>query len=213
MRYIVLSPVGDHRKKYLAEFLGAVRKLKPAPEQIVLCIDFDSDIEINAPDVTVKINADIDCYRGHLKRICSAREILRKHFIYHPQNYEWALWIDSDIMVPPETVQTLRQKMDENNCLIVVNKYDGRSNGEGGRRQWCGSGVMLTHRHACTASRFWVGNIIDQKGVEKHLSEDFVFFAIFDQGGFLFKMWTDRKGRVCDEYVKVRHLMEKRRNE
>ena len=46
---------------------------------------------------------------------------------------------------------------------------------------------------------------MDTEGVEKHLSEDFVFFAIFDQGRNFLKRWTGRTGRVCGEFVKVDH--------
>jgi len=205
MNYIVLSPVGRTRHQYLEAFTESLKLLTPPPREIVFCVDLDSEIEINKDDITVRYSPEMSCYHGELKRICTAREILRKHFIYHKDNYELALWIDSDIIVPPETPIILKEKMDEKNCLIVVNKYDGRNNG-----QWCGSGVMLTHRHACTASRFWVGNIYDENGVEKHLSEDFVFFAIFDQGRGSFERLIGKQGRICDEYVKVNHLMEKR---
>jgi hypothetical protein len=175
---------------------------------MVFCIDLDSNIEVNDDDITVRYSPEMSCQHGELKRICMAREILRKHFIHHKNNYELALWLDSDIIVPPQTPAVLKRKMDEENCLVVVNKYDGRNN-----NQWCGSGVMLTHRHACTASRFWVGNIYDENGVEKHLSEDFVFFAIFDQGKSCFKRWAGRQGRICGEYVRVNHLMEEKKVE
>ena len=92
--------------------------------------------------------------------------------------------------------------MEEEKVWIVVNKYQGRDD-----MLWCGSGVMLTHKHACTASKFWVGIIYDKEGTEKHLSEDFVFFSIFDQGRHLFEIWTGRSGRVCDEFVKVEHRL------
>ena len=208
MNYVVLSPVGRTRRKYLAQFIKSLKQLEPPPREIVFCIDLDSKIVIDDEAITVRYNPEMDCYHGELKRICSAREILRKHFIYHRDNYELALWIDSDIIVPPETPAVLKRVMDEENCLIVVNKYDGRSN-----NQWCGSGLMLTHRHACTASRFWVGNIYDKNGVEKHLSEDFVFFAIFDQGRGSFQRWVGKQGRICDEYVRVNHLMGEKRVE
>ena len=208
MNYIVLSPVGRTRRQYLEAFIESLKRLNPPPREIVFCIDLDSQIEVNDDDITVRYSSVMSCYHGELKRICTAREILRKHFIYHGNNYEFALWIDSDIIVPPETPAILKEKMDERNCLVVVNKYAGRND-----NLWCGSGVMLTHRHACTASRFWVGNIYDENGVEKHLSEDFVFFAIFDQGKGAFKRWVGKQGRICDEYVRVNHLMGKKRVE
>ena len=208
MNYVVLSPVGKTRLHHLEAFTESLKRLQPPPREIVFCVDLDSGIVVDDADITIRYSSEMSVYHGELKRICSAREILRKHFIYHRDNYELALWIDSDIIVPPETPAVLKEKMDEKNCLVVVNKYAGRNN-----NLWCGSGVMLTHRHACTASRFWVGNIYDEKGVEKHLSEDFVFFAIFDQGKPLFRRWTGKQGRICDEYVKVRHLMEQKKVE
>ena len=210
MKYILLSPVGQHKRHHLLKFAEAVRNLNPAPEEIVLCLDADST-PISIPflglpfeKTIIKTNPAIEYPSGDLQRICSAREILRNHFIYHPKKYEYALWVDSDILLPPNTAEVLRQIMEKENCLVVVNKYQGRN-----RDMWCGSGVMLTSRDACTASRFWVGITHDKDGVEKHLSEDFVFFAILDQGRTFLKGWCGKSGRVCDEYVKVEHLLEK----
>ncbi len=196
--YIVLSPVGHYRTKDIKDFLKALKNLTPPPAEIVLCFDIGCEFDHTAlQGVTIKLSPSMG-HRGSLERICEAREILRKHFIYG--KYDQALWVDSDIILPPETSRVLMDVMEDKKVWIVVNKYQGR-----GEELWCGSGVMLTHRNACTASRFWVGNIIDKDGVEKHLSEDFVFFAIFDQGRFLLDLWTGRSGRVCDEFVKVEH--------
>lgn len=204
--YIVLSPVGDHRADYLDEFIEAVKNFNPPPKEIVLCLDLDTKLQINNENVTVKYSPEIGSNPSMLSRICSAREILRNHFIYN--KYELALWIDSDIICPPELPETLYDVMEKEQCLIVVNKYQGRGEGN---NMWCGSGVMLTSKNACTASKFWVGNIYTEGGEEKHLSEDFVFFAIFDQGKHPLKIWTGRTGRVCDEYVKVKHYLNRRK--
>jgi len=204
--YIVLSPVGDHRAKHLDEFISAAWAFDPPPKEVVLCLDVDTELDVNAlraQGVTVKFSPEIGSHRSTLARICSAREILRKHFIYG--KYELAQWIDSDIIAPKKLPKTLYDVMEDEQCWLIVNKYQGRGEGE----MWCGSGVMLTHRHTCTASRFWVGNIYTEDGTEKHLSEDFVFFAIFDQGKWPMNIWTGRSGRVCDEYVKVKHMLER----
>ncbi len=201
-KYIVLSPVGRHRTRDIDDFLAALKALTPPPEEIILCFDTDAEFEWAALEgVTIKLSpSESLAHRGSLDRICAAREILRKYFIN--SEYKQALWVDSDILLPPETPTVLMEAMEKEQVWIVVNKYQGRND-----RMWCGSGVMLTHRNACTASRFWVGNIIDENGVEKHLSEDFVFFAIFDQGKMLFKLWTGRSGRTCREFVKVEHRL------
>jgi hypothetical protein len=202
--YIVLSPVGNKKGYVIDSFIEHVKKFDPPPKEIVLCFALDHEYDLTKfHGCTLRFSSKITPKNGSLERICDSREVLRKHFIFHPEKYEHALWIDTDVLCPPELPRVLMEKMDENNCLVVVNKTLGR----GGERLLCGSGVMLTHRHACTASRFWVGNIYDQDGVEKHLSEDFVFFAIFDQGNHFFKRWTGRRGRVCDEYVKTKHII------
>jgi len=205
--YILLSPVGDHRSKQLKEFIEAAKNFTPPPDKIVLCLDLDTKIDIKTipDDVIIKYSPEISSHPSTLERICSAREILRNHFIYG--KYDLALWIDSDIISPPELPSVLYDAMEKEQTLIVVNKYQGR--GAVGE-MWCGSGVMLTSKSACTASKFWVGNIYTPEGVEKHLSEDFVFFAIFDQGKHPLKIWTGRTGRSCEEYVKVKHYIEVR---
>ena len=202
--YIVLSPVGNSKGYVIDRFLAAVRAFRPPPDDIILCVSVDSPYDLDRfGDATIEINPEISVADSYLERICSGREILRKHFIHHPKKYQCALWIDTDILCPPEIPRVLYEKMEEEQCLVVVNKVRGR----GGDRLLCGSGVMLTHRIACTASRFWIGRIENLKGEEKHLSEDFVFFSIFDQGRHFLKMWTGRSGRVCDEYVKVEHVL------
>jgi len=201
MRYIVLSPVGNRKGYIIGSFLEAVRKFDPPPEEIVLCVSVDAPYDLKTfGDAVIRFNPEISVGDGWLERIASAREILRNYFIYGP--YDLALWIDTDIICPPETPKTLYEVMEKEKCLIVVNKVEGR-NMDG--RLLCGSGVMLTDKIACTASKFWIGRIMDMEGVEKHLSEDFVFFAIFDQGRSFLKRWTGRTGRVCNEYVKVNH--------
>ncbi len=197
--YVVLSPVGDTRAKHLNTWLEAVKKLIPPPEEIVICVDTDREFAV--PDgVTILESPAMDYYKGHLERICSAREILRRYFL--KKNYPFALWIDNDIILPPETPEVLHEVLNSENVYIVVNKYQGR-----GDRKWCGSGVMFMERNACLLSRFWVSYIFTPEGEEKHLSEDFVFFAIFDQGKYFIKDWSGKGGRVCDEYVKVKHIL------
>ena len=198
MRYIVLSPVGDTRAIHLNAWIEGVKKLSPAPEEIVICVDVDCKFDVPR-DITVLKSPVVDYYKGHLERICSAREILRRYFL--KTKLPFALWIDSDIIVPPETPKILLDALDSENVFVVVNKYQGRED-----RMWCGSGVMFMERNACLLSRFWVSYIFTPNGEEKHLSEDYVFFAIFDQGKKFIKEWSAKNGRICKEYVKTKHL-------
>ncbi|KKK97803.1 hypothetical protein LCGC14_2649100 [marine sediment metagenome] len=43
--YVVLSPVGHYRTKYLEDFLEALKVLAPPPAEIVLCFDLDSEFD------------------------------------------------------------------------------------------------------------------------------------------------------------------------
>jgi hypothetical protein len=203
MNYVVMSPVGNRKGYILDDFIKHAKRLDPPPKEIVLCLAMDHGFDLNRfKDCVIRYSTKIAAEDGSLERICDSREVLRRFFIYHPEKYEYALWIDTDVLCPPETPARLLEEMEKKNCLIVVNKTPGR----GGERLLCGSGVMLTHRHALTASRFWVGNIYTAEGVEKHLSEDLVFFSIFDQGSWFIEGWAGKTGRVCDEYVKVNHV-------
>ena len=73
---------------------------------------------------------------------------------------------------------------------------------------WCGSGLMLTDKHACTLSHFWIGRIYMDDGKFRNLSEDYMFFALFDQGKNIQEMILGKSGRICDEYVKVKHYID-----
>jgi len=206
--YIVLSPVGNSKRYIIDRFLEHVKRFEPPPREIVVCLALDHKFDLNKFDgCTIRYSSKIAAQNGSLERICDSREVLRKYFIHHPADYEHALWIDTDVLCPPELPRVLAEKMEEKQVLIVVNKTMGRT----GERLLCGSGVMLTHRHACTASKFWVGKIYIN-GEEKHLSEDFMFFALFDQGKHTLKKLTGRSGRACDSFVKTNHVIpEKRR--
>ena len=208
-KYIALSPIGDHKYETIPAFLEALRNQDPPPDDIVFCFDVDTALNPEEYGVTVRYSPELSVGRGILERICSAREILRKHFIYHPKDYQFGLWVDCDIVVPPNLFRTLYEKMEEENALVVVNKYQGRVHGDE-KRMWCGSGVMLTHKIACMVSQFYLGKVPREDGRLTNLSEDFMFFAGIDQGRYFLKQWTGRSGRVCEEFVEVEHRWKKR---
>ena len=66
--------------------------------------------------MTVKFSQSL-AHRGSLDRICAAREILRKYFIH--SGYKQALWVDSDIILPPETPEVLMDVMETVMSQIV----------------------------------------------------------------------------------------------
>jgi hypothetical protein len=220
MKYIVISPVGNGKGYCIKDFIEKVKAFEPAPHQIVLGLHLDHGFDLTDPmfeGITIVYDSCIDGAGGSLERICSNREVLRLFFVNHKERYEHALWIDTDIMCPPETPAVLHQAIVDNNVLIAVNKVKGR----GTDRYLCGSGMMFMHRIAATVSRFYVGIIEPEyvvgegawapDGLEKHLSEDFMFFAMFDQGRHFLDMWCGMSGRLCDHFVEVEHIFPPKR--
>ena len=198
MSYIVLTPVGNHKLYSLDQFLEAVRRFEPKPAEIVLCIDLDcprKDEISKIEDIKVLYNPEIFVSPSYLERICSAREILRKYFIY--SKYEWALWIDSDIICPPETPKVLLKVAEKKNCILVSNQYPARTTG-----YWSGSGCMLTHKLACTLSKFWIGRL-----GKKNISEDFVFLSIVDKSKYFIREFLGKEARVVGKFIKVEHIL------
>jgi len=168
--YILLSPVAIHKQYCLDRFIESVKSLVPAPKEIHFCIDWDAfelrDKLSNIDDIIVHINPNIGDPSSFLTRISYAREILRNHFI--KTDYDWALWVDSDILLPSDMVETLINTQEGSQAAVVVHGYVGRNY----KSIWHGSGIMWTSNESCSAGTFYT----DLTG-RFHVSEDYVFLA------------------------------------
>jgi len=121
---------------------------------------------------------------------------LRKYFI--KSKYEWALWLDSDIIPPPELPKILYEIAIKENALCVVNAYPGRNG-----KYWHGAGCMLTHKDVCKVSKFGIPYF---SSTGKHLSEDAYFLSIL-RGLNAFSQWIGKKVIVEGKFVEVKHII------
>ena len=222
--YIILTPIAPHKLYSLDRFLKNITLFQPLAKEIVFCAEPECVGEILKREKILKekgiklvvftlepevlSKTEPTC----LERIKYSREHLRYYFI--SSQFQWALWLDSDIIPEPNIAQVLMDVAQKEKVLAVTNSYPGR-----GDFSWQGIGCTLTHKAACTLTRFEIGYIL-WEGEEKHLSEDFCFFAILDRGEPFIKKWTGWGSRKTDTFVSVWHeikpgvdkFLEKRRN-
>lgn len=197
--YILLSPLGDTRVYATEEFFKHVGNFIYKPAEIVVCVEPKVESELNRLGITeiTKLLGNLRLRAGYLPRIAYARERLREYFLN--TSLDWALWLDSDILAPPELPEKLLQVADEKNSILICNKYPGR-----GEEKWSGSGCILTHRIACDIGRFMVVSL-DVGDIRKNICEDYNFFSLVTGAASIIKRYTGKEGRVTGEFVTVKH--------
>jgi len=209
--YLILSAVGNYMGYILPEFIEACRSQVPKPAKIVLCLHADHPFnlsEIEAEDIYIEINPEMFVPDKIPPRIETSMEILRLHFIHNPLGIEYALWIDTDVIIPSNTFAALYKASVESDSLITTNKVQGRES----KNKFCGPALMLTYFDACTLSKFFRGMYRNPEGYIQSndgvmwstFSEDYVFFAVFDQCSGSLPTGRTR-GRICEEFVEVDH--------
>ena len=101
--YALLSPVGSTRLYALEGFFKHIDRFSHKPAEIIVCVDSGTGKEMDRLGVTglARLYANERLQLGMLPRIADAREKLRRYFLRHTK-LDWALWLDSDILAPPE---------------------------------------------------------------------------------------------------------------
>lgn len=204
--YALLSPVGETRLYALEQFFKHIDRFSPKPAQTIVCVDSETDLEMDRLRIAepTRLHGNEKLRLGYLPRIADAREKLRRYFLRNT-DLDWALWIDSDILAPPELPGKLLQVAEERNAILICNGYPGRSR-EG--LNWHGSGCMLTNRIACDVGRFLVVDF-DIGGHRMNISEDYNFFSLITGAASLIKQYTGKECRISGDFVVVKHWMNK----
>lgn len=202
--YIVLTPIGKNKTYVIDKFIKSIEKLQPLPNRLIFCKDSDETFLIpNSDNVDIIIlenSFGLTSLKDSLDRIKGAREVLRNYFILC-KDIDYALWIDSDILVPPETFSKMFSMLKKENCLTVNNKYKGRMTED----YWSGSGLMLTTKDACTLSTFFTSTYKDNLIG----SEDFMFLKVLDWLLTLDSIKIPyKKGKVVTDVIKCIHVLE-----
>ena len=201
--YMFVSPVGRTRTYALDFFLSGISHLRPSPAEIVFAVDSDLDPKIAeklrefATDV-LTIPA-LNVPPGMLDRISAARESLREYFFHNTNDIDLSLWLDSDIVVPPDFPQNMLRVFSERRPAVLVHCYPGRGDG----KIWHGSGIMLMHRIGAEAGRFIVTSA---NGM--HISEDYNFFSLVSGAEPILKRYFGFSGvlKICFE-KRIRHYL------
>jgi len=141
-----------------------------------------------------------------IEKITYSREHLRKYFINSP--YNWALWLDSDIIPEPNVARVLLNIAQSEKCLVVANLYPARYQKE------CiinGIGCTLTHKAACTSVKFQNTSLNwDGKEVGYYFADDFWFFAMLSGGGWMIEKLTGwHSGPKFGKFVSISHINER----
>jgi len=204
--YAVLTPIGKHKHRFVQDYINAIAEFEILPRLLMICTDIDDPNQdlpyLEIPEtlhqrILVFKSCAIESYSGMLWRIAMAREILRRKF--NSTNIEWALWIDSDIVCPPETPRVLIDIARDENCIMIRNAYPTRHDPE---RFWHGTGVLLVHRVGMLSSLFWYPSEIIP-----HVSEDYVFISVLTNSGwFLCQNFGFKRVQRIGRYVEVKHL-------
>ena len=210
MDYIILTPIAHHKIYSLDRFLKNILSFTFLPKEIVFCSEPEDVITISKwesklkrKDVKLVIftlgpEVLVEAKKGSLERIKASREHLRHYFIN--SKFQWALWLDSDVIPESDTPKILSDIALSKKTLVVSSAYPGR-----GEHSWTGIGCTLTKKEACTLSHFDVGYLYPGTKNEKHLSEDFYFFAILEAGNPFIKQWTGWQARIEGNFTSVHH--------
>ena len=210
MEYIILTPIAHHKIYSLDRFLRNIFSFTFLPKEIVFCSEPEDVVTISKWEsklkrkniklviFTLEPEVLVEARKGSLERIKISREYLRYYFIH--SGFQWALWLDSDIIPEVDTPNTLLSLAQSRKSLVVSSEYQGR-----GEHPWSGIGCTLTKREACTLSHFDIGYLYPGTKNEKHLSEDLCFFAILEVGSPFIKQWTGWQARVEGKFVSIHH--------
>jgi len=153
-------------------WLDAVQRLDPAPCEVVVASDHDFPEDPRYTLVRFKpwlpYYVPEHSYGRKLLKIGEGREAVRRHFL--EKGYEWLLFLDSDVIAPPETFKVMHGLAERHKVQIVQNLAEQRTGGIGA--VWFG--CVLIHRDVLRNVVFYS---IAASG-DSWLSEDWIFFNI-----------------------------------
>ena len=125
MRYVCVTLVGAHKIYSKKLFFEHLLQLNILPQEMwVACTekiynDFTSGIEAEIPIANIRGSDDTGDDRIH--STTSAREALRQKIV--SSDYEWSLWLDNDILVPPNLVEKFQTLLQKEPNLLIVNAF------------------------------------------------------------------------------------------
>jgi len=178
MSYVV-GTLAWTRTPVFDEWLRHILALDPRPIEILVATEtlWQPDPWLKILPFTPKIPEYVPfgSYGNKLLRIGEGREAVRSYVC--DQGYDWLLFVDSDVFVPPETYRTMDDVARRANVGCVQNLVRGS-----GAVYF---GCILIHRDILKTVRFfslaW--------GPEQWISEDWIFFNILKWHNYFHPGW------------------------
>lgn len=179
MTYAVGAPC-PKRTRIFDMWLDAVEHLDPRPDEIVVSSEEGGHSYAGGPFpedpryTLVRFKHWVPpyvperSYGGSLLRIGQGREAVRRYVC--ERGYDWLLFIDSDVVVPPNTFKVLHGLAKKHRVPIVQNLAEQKHGGVGA--VWFG--CVLLNRAILRMVHFFS---LARSG-NRWLSEDWIFFAI-----------------------------------
>lgn len=223
--YIILTPTAPFKLYALERFLNNVASFEPKPKEMVFCTEpemvphiskWEEKLEkqgIKLVIFTLEPEILNQFPKPDIKKLTYSREHLRKYFINSP--FEWALWLDSDIIPEKNVFQVLFKIAQSEKYLVVANQYYlARTMGSPFPIiPIKGMGCTLTHRAACTFAKFQIACLDWNKEKKENinsedmcLADDFWFFAMIQTSDRPIKNWTGWRGLKKGRFVSIWHL-------
>ena len=212
--YIILTPTYPPKLYCFERFIKNVISFRPKPKEVVFCTEPEMVPDIAKWEKELKkqeikliiftLGPEILDIPDAIEKLNNSREHLRKYFVNSP--FDWALWLDSDIIPEPNVAQVLLDIAQSEKCLVVTNVCASRvieKHISGGLQ------CAVSHKEACRFVRFlsayWVWN--GKRG--NCLGEELWFYAMLSIADSHIKKrsgWTSQQkdGR----FVSTWHLSE-----
>lgn len=204
MKYTLVTLIGGHKLYSMPLFWEYVEKLNTQPVEILVSCTkkvYEKAIKSYHGDGPVRhIHGEGDLADDHIHSTTAAREALRLELIKLP--HEWSLWLDNDILVPPEMVEQFCQLLEDDPLLLWVNAFhparQKKLYARGGERHGLGSSFI--HRELLEAVPF-----IHYRLRGKNLGDDYLWKII--AGHFLSNFKKEMHG-TSGKLFNVKHAVE-----
>lgn len=147
MKYVCVTLIGAHKVYSKDLFFKYILNLRILPQEIwISCTKeiFDQFTDTYSGDIPVIwVHGDDDTGDDQIHSTTSAREALRQKII--KSDYIWSMWLDNDILVPKDMVNTFLNYLDLEPDLLWVHGHHAYRLGDGKRLRH-GLGSCFIHK-------------------------------------------------------------------
>lgn len=147
MKYVCVTLLGAHKMYGMDLFFNHISKLNTPPSEIWISTPkrlYDVFVSGYNLDIPIKhIHNPDDKGDDKIPSTTAAREVLRQEII--KSGYQWSLWLDNDILVPPDMTDQFIDYLDQYTDLVWVHSFHAYRLGDGKEKRH-GLGSSYIHR-------------------------------------------------------------------